>query len=304
MEVIKGTISHKLFNEYSVPRLIWDLDIAGTYRDPRLLLGIMDCPFVAAIIYEEKFQCVGSIVTKKFILTSGSCVDKTDPTKTLLVRVGGAKPDLAGSVHHVEKVHVHPEFKRGKFPPNNIALIELKTGINSTVAKTVELVNREDKPEGVTGHLIGWSSRYNPPLKSSEWVFHRSEGPVLKNSECRQKLKGPGFDESEMCAVMKRLKKCSTTSFGAPLVNFENRQFGVYGAHDAECPETPVQYASVAHHRRWIDRVIHGSDYTVLFYVAGALLAVLVVLFALRKKIAKILFSKKRSGARAGQEAS
>ncbi|XP_008330978.1 complement factor B-like [Cynoglossus semilaevis] len=105
-------------------------DLDGTKESKRKMY-----PWWAYIVVqrEKKKECLGSLVTKKFVLTAAHCFTFDDEAHHVKVEID----DANGRLKEVEKIYIHPNYNVNakknegvkEFYDYDVALIQLKEGI-------------------------------------------------------------------------------------------------------------------------------------------------------------------------------
>jgi secreted trypsin-like serine protease len=121
------------------------------------------------------YQCGGTIINKKWILTAAHCVkDKTtnetiSPT-LMIVRVGANNPyNGTGKPYSVSQVYPHESYNPSTYL-NDIALLKLKDSINFANATPIKMVTTYDAANGmidpgVLSTVSGWGlTSVNPQI--------------------------------------------------------------------------------------------------------------------------------------------
>lgn len=142
-------------------------------------------PHHAALFYFEMYQCGGSIISTKFILTAAHCLRYGD--FGLQVQVGTISREFgSGQLHTVEKTFAHKDFDTNLFnrEVHDIALIMLRQSLKlSASVQPIELAS-ESIPVGSQVTIIGFG-RYSAASDSeSDHLKFHDKIYVLSNKGC------------------------------------------------------------------------------------------------------------------------
>ncbi|GAB0093284.1 hypothetical protein DMENIID0001_083660 [Sergentomyia squamirostris] len=210
-------------------------------------------PYIAALMYRNRFLCGSSIISENWLLTAAHCTSG-GREKYFTVRVGSTKHGSGGEVFEVKEIINHPEYNRATVN-NDFALIRLNKPMN--FSETMQPVHLSELWEPIALNskctVSGWgetrdSTESNASLRSVK-VY------VLDQEVCRQAYShfGDIFNENMVCAghIGGGKDACFGDS-GGPLI-CEGRHVGVvsWGA-DCAMPGFPGVYARSAVIREWI----------------------------------------------------
>ncbi|XP_052865530.1 uncharacterized protein LOC128271893 [Anopheles cruzii] len=151
-------------------------------------------PWHVAIYLDEQYQCGGSIVGKRWILTAAHCLTRPNTNETLdvgLFRVYAGIIDISTIDDHlyrtVDMVIVHREYNPVMYT-TDIGLLRLKRNITyNSFIKPVCLYNRTVDISGFydrDGKVTGWGFNREGVISN---VLNYLEVPVVSQKVCSQK---------------------------------------------------------------------------------------------------------------------
>lgn len=219
----------------------------------------------------HSFQCGGSIINERFVLTSASCVNN-DKTKyevivgTNQVKTGYSKHALK---YNVAKVYKHEEYLKDPFS-NNIALLELETSINfrkqssdrASIGPINLNLNADDKLF-INYFLttVGWGSTLKsaaPELITPKLKFTNYQ---VKNLEYCNANHNETISKCNICAKLAIPGQPYEADYGGPLFftdfSFAQPRFYQVGVanhvHRRGVIGETVLFSSVRYHLDWIN---------------------------------------------------
>ncbi|XP_046971241.1 CLIP domain-containing serine protease HP8-like isoform X1 [Vanessa cardui] len=230
---------------------------------------------------QTQFQCGGTIINSRYILTAAHCVE----SKVIAgVRVGefniNTPEDCQGEYpHYLCESHIqdiavvksipHEDFKILPNVQNDIALLRLKVPIDFSFKNVapvcLPLFNelRNISLDGKRATVAGWGiTEFN----RASSVLRKVDLPIKTENECRQYYDRNSdtrssytFDNKKFCAGETGKDSCRGDS-GGPLMleeeykdNYRMIQFGVVSHGPQQCgSSTPGVYTDVRQYMKWI----------------------------------------------------
>ncbi|XP_039439730.1 serine protease SP24D-like [Culex pipiens pallens] len=202
-------------------------------------------PYQVALFHNGHFDCGGSIIDNRWILTAAHCVLELNGSvaANLSVLVGSQHLVEGGRRFEPEAIFAHESY--GDFQ-NDIALIKLGESIEyDELSQPIALYEGDDLPKDsvvvISGHGRTEDRDFSELLKFNRMLVDTQEscGKDREGLICFNEKVGNGA--------------CHGDS-GGPAV-FEGRQVGVANFVQGSCGTKYADgYAKVTHYREWIDR--------------------------------------------------
>jgi len=235
---------------------------------------------------EFRHHCGGTIIGRRWILTAAHCFNKLGTSLTIkdLIVIAGVH-DLDGIDDNpeppiqsikIERVFIHPRYRKVIPPPNDIALLKLSQDLRfdgyKQPACLPKLANENyDYAPGSIVKVSGWGS--TKPYKSQRGSRRNSKVlqvitiPLISDAVCT-KNHGNVVDRSMFCAGKLGvggwwLDACHGDS-GGPAVKKVNGKWTVLGitswGSGCGAPNKPGVYTRVARFQQWIQDTIRAID--------------------------------------------
>ncbi|KAH8314242.1 hypothetical protein KR074_005080, partial [Drosophila pseudoananassae] len=192
--------------------------------------GVNQYPWMARIVYDGKFHCGGSLLTKDYVLTAAHCVKKLRRSKIRII-FGDHDQEITSESHAIQRA-VTSVIKHKSFDPdtynNDVALLRLRKPIAfSKIIKPICLPRYNYDPAGRIGTVVGWGRTSEGGELPS--IVNQVKVPIMSITECRnQKYKSTRITSSMLCAGRPAMDSCQGDS-GGPLLLSNGVKYFIVG---------------------------------------------------------------------------
>ncbi|XP_066594934.1 chymotrypsin-1-like [Prorops nasuta] len=179
-------------------------------------------PYLAVIKVLDQHYCAGSIVNKRFILTTAQCIPNV-PKDKVKITVGVTDLENRGEDYYVESYIAHPKFDFGK-RKNDVALIKVDKDIKfSEKVQPIELLSKEHTEKTYLVILTGWGT------KSEDGDYPNKLQVIQLNTITNEACSHPHPDVtgSQICTLTRRDEGACYGDSGDPLVDQQGKQVGI-----------------------------------------------------------------------------
>ncbi|XP_012146828.2 trypsin-1 [Megachile rotundata] len=213
---------------------------------------IYEAPYQVSLQYNGRHFCGGSIIAANWVLTAGHCVVYSASSMT--VRAGSTNVNSGGSVHHVQQVIRHNNYRTDShgIPNNDVALFRVsepfKFDNSRQPAKLYQ--GQSSSLAGKYGLITGWGKTNS----GTPTVLNKVRVPLLRKSECDSSYRNyGGIPAGQICAGFNAGGKdsCQGDS-GGPLYVDGSLAGIVSWGYGCGTPKYPGVYTDVATYRQWI----------------------------------------------------
>ncbi|XP_064547384.1 trypsin beta isoform X1 [Drosophila montana] len=234
------------------------LDKVGRGRVPRVVGGqrieVNTQPHMVNIRRRGDFQCGGSLVSPRCVLTAAHCLQAPEHQAADYVVRGGVTylRDMRNA-RYVNRILLPIGYNRSTLD-QDVALLQLQNPLQGAHIEPIRLARQPPRP-GSYVRVSGWGltderSRQLPNQ------LHSVQVKVLSRPKCQQLYLGyRNLTESMYCASVAGHKDACDADSGGPAVNAEGQLVGIvsWGRADRCAREdSPGVYTSVPHLYDWI----------------------------------------------------
>lgn len=215
---------------------------------------IREAPYQVSLQTSGHHFCGGSIIGNKWVLTAAHCA--TNSAKSYRIRSGSTLVNSGGSVHRVQQVIRHKDYKNNKngIPVNDIALLRI---VDSDAFQFTNERKAVKLYQGAASSLVnkkalvtGWGNTNS----GTPVVLHKVSVPVISTQKCNNDYRDyGGVPSGQICAGYPAGSKdaCQGDSGGPLAVNGQLVGVVSWGI-GCGTPNHPGVYTDVSYFRQWI----------------------------------------------------
>lgn len=155
---------------------------------------IKNVPYQIEYDLNGGFDCGGTIISNRYIITAGHCTRHVKSASDITIRAGSAKLG-AGTKYSVAEYHAHPKFVITDDDQIDYDISILKLSSDLKFSDSVKAIGLASSPAtaGSTGHLSGWGTTQNGDTQKLQEV----DLPVISHDDCVKKNDANGIHVSD-----------------------------------------------------------------------------------------------------------
>ncbi len=201
-------------------------------------------PWVAAVLYNGRQGCGGSLIAPQWVVTAAHCVSGASQ-----VRLGSLNSGSGGQVVGIAQAYIHPGYSNNVGGGNDIALLRLQTAVSGITPITIGTA----PASGNAIRLLGWGQTTpQQGAGTASPVLKQLDTQVLATSNCT------GYRTGDICIRGTTSQTACYGDSGGPalvgglLVGATSRA----GGGGSTCGTSNVLYTSVVYFKSWIQQYV------------------------------------------------
>ena len=214
--------------------------------------------WAVALLYDGEFQCGGSLINRRWVLTAAHCATEHPSRITAVV---GSHDRTAGTRIGVVRVYRHPNWQRRT---HDIALLRLATPAPQNlgmVSVPDNAIHNRIAPAGTTLTAVGWGA-VTPSSSTRPSALRQVDLSLKSASQCRSIFSTTYDTNAHLCTQTTGKGICVWDSGGPLVVNDGGvyHQIGISSFAESEdgrtlqCVESG--FTRVASYTDWIDGIL------------------------------------------------
>ncbi|GJQ80475.1 hypothetical protein Trydic_g12372 [Trypoxylus dichotomus] len=217
-------------------------------------------PFMVSLrIADNKHFCGGSIITERWILTSGHCVLGRNAADVMVV-VGTNKLNSGGIFTQSCEIVIHPNFNDTEHLSNDIAMVLLRSPLRYNTLIAPAILSYDPTESTINTTMIGWGRTRRRGHYANRLQEFSTQ--TLRRIFCNLYDLGT-ITPQQICAKYQRGKAFCEGDVGGPLLQTNTKeQVGIASYHHKNgCGVKPDVYTRVASYTGWIQETIRSRKH-------------------------------------------
>lgn len=207
-----------------------------------------DFPSMVAVL-RASFQCGGSLIGPRAVLTSASCVDGLTAA-SLKVRGGSLKQASGGALAPVRRISIHPDFDAASGTAN-LAVLHLGQALSDRPAALPLPLVGGSPAAGTSVNLAGWGTVSNG-ASSLPSDLRKVTTMVVAKDVCQKSFPDRTIGSGVFCHGAVGKGSCQKDE-GGPVISGNGIQVGVISVNSCGSPGKQSIATSVESYGLWID---------------------------------------------------
>ncbi|KAM8710056.1 hypothetical protein ACLKA7_016796 [Drosophila subpalustris] len=217
-------------------------------------IGVNLQPHMVNIRRRGSFQCGGSLVTPRCVLTAAHCMQQEEHKPSDYVVRGGVSflRDMRNA-RYVHRILLPSNYNHTSLD-NDVALLQLQNPLQGLHIAAIPLAEQSPRP-GSFVRISGWGLTDERSVQLPNQL-HSVQVQVLSQPKCQQLYQGyRNLTDSMYCASVPGSKDACDADSGGPAVNADGQLVGIVSwgrANLCAHRDSPGVYTSVPHLYDWI----------------------------------------------------